>query len=245
MERRLPFKRPRQGDEDVADEGLEPTPERDEDTTTPPASPPSESRPVGHARRLFGGSRDADQEPEAQPPVPPQPARPVRPRPPNLATVRRERRALVRDRERRLRDLGGLLLEMYRRDLFREDILLERCAQAMTIENRIHELDAIIAHRTAPRRAAPGPRCVCGAALLFGARFCASCGRPADLVPPAAACSNCGQSLPAEGAYCGSCGTKARGAEIPSVAAEDTISHPPRAEQTSEENDDPRPAIRG
>ena len=35
----------------------------------------------------------------------------------------------MRLREQKLRDLGGLSLEMYRRDRFREDLLLERCAE--------------------------------------------------------------------------------------------------------------------
>ena len=55
---------------------------------------------------------------------------------PPAATLRRERRALLRLREERLRDLGGLALEMYRRDRFREDLLLERCAELIGLEAR-------------------------------------------------------------------------------------------------------------
>lgn len=94
----------------------------------------------------------------------------------NLSHVRRERRALVRERERRIRDLGGLMLEMYRRNQFREDLIVEHCAQAMGIENRIHELEAILARAKSGGRAAPGPRCSCGAPILYGASFCFACG---------------------------------------------------------------------
>ena len=100
-----------------------------------------------------------------------------RPAPPP-SELRRERRALLRLREQKLRDLGGLSLEMYRRDRFREDLLLERCAELIGLEARIHELDVLLG--TAQR--APGvpktARCECGAPLLWGSRFCATCGRP-------------------------------------------------------------------
>ena len=105
------------------------------------------------------------------------PPRRRRPAPP-ASELRRERRALLRLREQKLRDLGGLSLEMYRRDRFREDLLLERCAELIGLEARIHELDVLLgAVRAAP--AAPRTaRCDCGAPLLWGSRFCASCGRP-------------------------------------------------------------------
>ncbi len=78
-------------------------------------------------------------------------------------------------REERLRDLGGLALEMYRRDRFREDLILERCAELIGLEARVHELDTLLGGS----RAAKGrSRCECGAPLLLGTRFCANCGRP-------------------------------------------------------------------
>jgi hypothetical protein len=100
---------------------------------------------------------------------------------PPPSELRRERRALLRLREQRLRDLGGLALEMYRRDHFREDLMVERCAELIGIEARIAELDALIAAQSPLRRAAPAPRCEgCGAPLLWASRFCAHCGRPLD-----------------------------------------------------------------
>jgi hypothetical protein len=100
-----------------------------------------------------------------------------RPAPPP-GELRRERRALLRLREQKLRDLGGLALEMYRRDRFREDLLVERCAELIGLEARIHELDVLLG---SARRAPAAPktaRCECGAPLLWGSRFCATCGRP-------------------------------------------------------------------
>src|SRR5438067_11846342 len=66
------------------------------------------------------------------------------PPPPRRATppaglLRRERRAILRAREEGIRDLGGLLLEMYRRDLFREDLLREHCAELLSLDARLQE----------------------------------------------------------------------------------------------------------
>ncbi len=68
---------------------------------------------------------------------------------------------------------------MYRRDRFREDLVLERCAELIGLEARVHELDVLMG-RTTPVPGVPrAARCDCGAPLLWGSRFCASCGRPA------------------------------------------------------------------
>jgi hypothetical protein len=91
---------------------------------------------------------------------------------PPAGVLRRERRTLVRLREEKLRDLGGLLLEMYRRGTFREELLSERCADLVAIETRLADIQRALAP---PLRRAP--RCACGTPLLPGARFCAGCGR--------------------------------------------------------------------
>src|ERR671914_1788842 len=95
----------------------------------------------------------------AQPSAPPPRRRPA----PSPGELRRERRALLALREERLRDLGGLALEMYRRDRFREDLLLERCAELIGLEARIHELDALLGRSPGPSAAQRRARCECGA----------------------------------------------------------------------------------
>jgi hypothetical protein len=112
-----------------------------------------------------------------------QPAAPVsvvrRRAAPPAAELRRERRALVEVREERIRDLGGVVLEMYRQDAFREGLLIELSAEVTAIEERLRELDFLL-----DARRPPVARCACGAPLFYGARFCPSCGR--ELVSPAA-----------------------------------------------------------
>jgi hypothetical protein len=137
--------------------------------------------------------------PEPQPP-------PRRPLPP-AGQLRRERRALLREREDRIRDLGGIVLEMIRRDEFREDLVYEQAAELIGLEDRLHELEALLAAVTTVRRSPPSARCTCGAPVLWGAHFCGNCGRPVG--ETIVACSSCGHALPADAKFCAACGTAA------------------------------------
>jgi hypothetical protein len=101
---------------------------------------------------------------------------------PAAGELRRERRALLHLREDRLRDLGGLTLEMYRRDQFNEALVVERCAELVAIEARVSEIDALVSGAGLRRR--QRAVCECGAPLLIGARYCPSCGRSLDIDAP-------------------------------------------------------------
>ena len=101
----------------------------------------------------------------------------ITPRRPHAGQLRREQRALLQIREEKLRDLGGLLVELYRRGSFREDLLAEGCAELVGIDARLVEIDDLL---HADRRA---PRCTCGAPVLRGSHFCANCGRLLDAAP--------------------------------------------------------------
>jgi glutathione S-transferase len=140
------------------------------------------------------------------------PARVRRPLP-SAGQLRRERRALLREREDRIRDLGGIVLEMIRRDEFREDLVYEQAAELIALEDRLRELEALLAAATSVRRAPPTARCACGAPVLWGSHFCANCGRPVG--ETIVACTACGHALPADAKFCASCGTAA-----PRLAAE-------------------------
>src|SRR6266508_10266 len=129
--------------------------------------------------------RPAEEAGESAPPTPPRAQRMPAP-----GVLRRERRALVRTREERIRDLGGLMLEMYRRDRFKQDLLVEQCLEASVAE----------------RRQGVGVRCTCGAPILWGSHFCANCGRPVS-TEPVVSCPNCGNALAADAQFCANCGT--------------------------------------
>src|SRR3954463_6438598 len=116
--------------------------------------------------------------------VPPPTARAVRRALPPPGQLRRERRGLLQLREARLRDLGGLMLEMYRRDQFRQDLLVDRCTELATIEDRLGEIDLLLAAAVSRGRTRPAARCECGAPIFWGSKFCAQCGRPAGQAPP-------------------------------------------------------------
>jgi hypothetical protein len=141
------------------------------------------------------------------PDAPPAPVTPARRPLPPTGQLRRERRGLLRQREERIRDLGGIVLEMVRRDEFREDLVYEQAAELIGLEDRLHELEALLAAATSVRRTPPSARCACGAPILWGQHFCANCGRPAG--EAIVACTTCGRALAADAHYCASCGTVA------------------------------------
>jgi uncharacterized protein YjiS (DUF1127 family) len=115
-------------------------------------------------------------------PPPPTP-RAVRRALPPAGQLRRERRALLAAREERLRDLGGLMLEMYRRDQFRQDLLVDRCLELGRLEERLTELDALLAAVISRGKTRPSARCECGAPVFWGSKLCAQCGRAVTDAP--------------------------------------------------------------
>ncbi|HEX2292981.1 MAG TPA: zinc ribbon domain-containing protein [Gaiellaceae bacterium] len=115
--------------------------------------------------------------------------------------LKRERRALLREREQLVRDLGGIVYEMYRLDRFRVELVTERCQALVALDDRIEELESLLARATGR-----GPRCECGAPIAWGAHFCQNCGRPAG-PRPVVACARCGAPLPADVGFCGRCGS--------------------------------------
>src|SRR3954447_20298891 len=147
--------------------------------------------------RLFRRSGPSPQSPSSAPPA----RRRAAPPPGEL---RRERRLLMRERENRFRDLGGLVMEMYRQDSFREHLLFERCAELAQIEERLLELELLL-----DARRPPAARCECGAPIFWGSHFCANCGR--QVGEAISSCTNCGHALPAASSFCPSCGTSAPG----------------------------------
>jgi hypothetical protein len=136
---------------------------------------------------------------------------------PHPGQLRRERRALLRVREERLRDLGGLMLEMFRRDQFRQDLLIERCDELVALDERLQELDTLLAASVSARRPAPAARCACGAPIVWGSHFCANCGRAVKATPPVIACVKCGSALAAEAKFCAVCGEPVPNGQAPEL----------------------------
>jgi uncharacterized protein YjiS (DUF1127 family) len=119
-----------------------------------------------------------EEAPQPAPALSPPTARAVRRALPPAGQLRRERRTLLQVREERLRDLGGLMLEMFRRDQFRQDLLVDRCVELQQLEERLAELDALLAAAVSRGKTRPSARCECGAPVFWGMKFCGQCGRP-------------------------------------------------------------------
>jgi Double zinc ribbon len=124
-------------------------------------------------------------------------------RAPSPGALRRERREIVRAREERIRDLGGLTLEMYRRSSFRDQLLIEQCREIVALEERLRELDSMLEVVASAGRAPS--TCECGAPVPWGSHFCANCGRPVG-AEPVVTCKECGHPLPADAGFCANCG---------------------------------------
>jgi Double zinc ribbon len=169
------------------------------------------------------GRRPPVEEPAADADAPPPDVMP--PPPPRPVPPHRERRELARRREIEIRDIGGLALEMARRDDWRYPLLRSRTAEVLAIEERLHELDALVAAAEIAARGVGAVECECGAPVLRGSHFCANCGRPAPDTAPVVTCSHCGQPLAAETNFCPVCGN-AVAAEAFEGEIEDTFVAP-------------------
>src|SRR5215470_11889652 len=174
-----------------------------------------------------------ESDPEAGSSMPPRPRRVPPP-----GSLRRERRALVRTREERIRDLGGLMLEMYRRDQFKQDLLIEQCQEVLAVESRLREIDELLEFSVHQRREGVAIRCTCGAPIQWGTHFCANCGRQVG-EEPVVSCPNCGNALPADAQFCASCGTAVPAAAADGEQQDDAQTMYQQAEQRSERQGDP------
>ena len=175
--------------------------------------------------------RPAEAAPEGGPPAPPRAQRVPPP-----GSLRRERRALVRTREERIRDLGGLMLEMFRRDQFKQDLLIEQCQEVIAVESRLREIDELLEVSVAQRREGVGHRCTCGAPIQWGSHFCANCGRPVG-EEPVVSCSNCGNAIPADAQFCAHCGTAVPAATEDGNGQDDAQTMYQQAEQAEKSGD--------
>ena len=151
-------------------------------------------------------------------------------RAPSPGALRRERREIVRAREERIRDLGGLTLEMYRRSSFRDQLLIEQCREIVALEERLRELDSMLEVVASAGRAPS--TCECGAPVPWGSHFCANCGRPVG-AEPVVTCKECGHPLPADAGFCANCGH--------AVEPDEEAAEPAEAAQAQDQQQKKRP----
>lgn len=127
------------------------------------------------------------------------------------APLHDRRRRLVSARETTLRDLGGLMLEMYKRNRFREELLLDKCEEVLAIEVEIAHVDQRLFQLAPPNAAGMRPigRCECGAPIHPGQNFCGVCGRSFSTLTQPRTCTKCGAGLRPGDQFCATCGHEA------------------------------------
>jgi hypothetical protein len=146
---------------------------------------------------------------------------------PDVVRLQRERMALTRQREIEMRDVGGLTVEMVRRDRWKPDLLISRAGEVLALEQRMHELDSLLAAEATARSFPYVAHCKCGAPLAPGVHFCSHCGRPAPTAPAVVTCAYCAQPLPADVNYCPFCGNTATPADYaPASDLDETMVRP-------------------
>lgn len=182
----------------------------------------------------------------ARPPGPPEPGGevvevvevvetgPAPPPEPDPARLERERREMTDRREIEMRDVGGLAVEMVRRDRWNPDLLIARAHEVLALEQRMHEVDSLLLAEATARSFPNVTYCLCGSPLVPGVHFCGHCGRPAPTAPPLVTCVHCGQPLPADSNFCSFCGnTAAEGYEpAPERVVEETMVRPAPDDET-------------
>jgi Double zinc ribbon len=158
------------------------------------------------------------------------------PQEPDPASLQRERQELTARREIEMRDVGGLTVEMVRRDRFNQDLLVSRANEVLALEQRMHELDSLLVAEATARTYPNVTYCKCGAPLLRGVHFCGHCGRPARTTPAVVACSHCGQPLPADVNFCAFCGNPATAEEYEPAPErlDETVVRPPSPEDETQ-----------
>ena len=104
-----------------------------------------------------------------------------------VGALRKERAGLAHRYQELRGDLGGLLIEMARRDQFNFHLLRLRAAEAVEVEQRAREIDGALSLHVAGTRqtlptgsiAMPVMACLhCSAQIPADANFCAYCGAP-------------------------------------------------------------------
>jgi hypothetical protein len=124
-------------------------------------------------------------------------------RPASAIALRRERRELASRYDVLQRDIGGLAIEMARQANYNYPLLRARAEEALRIEQRVAEIDAVLDTMIARRRLerirgrSPVPRPPTRVA--------------AELPPATRACPRCAATIPSEANFCGMCGATVTG----------------------------------
>lgn len=124
---------------------------------------------------------ESDEAPNSEGDADPPPSPPATP--PRRAAIKRDLRRLTEERQESQFHLGGLALELYRRDALTDQVMRLKAAQVLDIDERVQLLDWRLEAMETERRQRKGAEPVV-------AGSCLSCG--ADFAPESVFCWKCG-----------------------------------------------------
>ena len=186
----------------IDDTFVMPLPDPPPDTAAPPPASSAAPPPAGRrrrpnasrqSRRSTARSSDPDAPPGSIVEAPAEPLPDIIATAPLDAGSRRQLEDdLLRQRASALSDLGGLAVEMARRERMRVDLLASRAAIVLRMDAELDMLRATAAPPAASAEAEPvvtaiGVCRVCGSTLPADANYCPSCGSSALVDPQEAA----------------------------------------------------------
>lgn len=136
-----------------------------------------------------------------------------------LAKLRSQFRQLEKDKDEKLKELGSLVYDMVRMDVFNEQKIKQVCPTIGEIDRQLVITETEI--RRISEASSTGSeifiaQCECGSGLTANQKFCASCGRDvsgliAQVNKPTEntkLCSTCGSEIKETAKFCGKCGAK-------------------------------------
>lgn len=136
-----------------------------------------------------------------------------------LAKLRNQLRQLEKEKDDKLKELGRLVYDMIRMDVYNEQKIKQFCPPIGEIDRQIVMTETEI--RRIQEASSPGggnyvAQCECGAGLTANQKFCASCGRDVSglidqIIKPSEnskPCTICGTAIKETARFCGKCGAK-------------------------------------
>jgi hypothetical protein len=136
-----------------------------------------------------------------------------------LVKLRSQLRLLEKDKDEKLNELGRLVYDMVRMDVFNEQKIKQVCPTIGEIDRQLVITETEI--RRISEASSTGSeiiiaQCTCGAGLTANQKFCAFCGRDVSgliaqvnkSIENKKHCSTCSSEIKETAKFCGKCGAK-------------------------------------
>lgn len=133
----------------------------------------------------------------------------------DMVKLRSHLRELERGKEEKINELGTLVYDLLRRDVYQEQEVREAYQHIVLLDHQIVSVQDEIRKAQAASTTVSALSCDCGAAVGPDQKFCSSCGKDVQGIIAGAKptegskrCATCGSEIKEEAKFCPKCGTK-------------------------------------